>query len=162
MKTIVTNLSEQRFLNRLDSMCTKYNRFAKGYTELDVFVVKRKHKRFQIGRHLADIPLSRFDGYLSEFIFGKYTVNNFGNVEVSYRFSTPFPLRIPDIIISLAGLPLFLCLLYDAIFNASYQWGGLFITMIFSFIGLFSLLGRSKKNRTVLEEHLCEICLPQK
>ena len=160
MRTIITNLSEQLFLNRLDSMCTKHNKFDKGYTNQNVFVVKKNQKTFRIGRHLADIPFSRYDGYFSDFIYGKYIVNSSGKVEINYRFGRPIVFIIPDIIICLVALPIFVCVLYDTIFNAYYQWGGLFVSMIFSFIGLFNLFSYSKKNRNVLEEHLCKICFP--
>jgi len=160
MKTIITNLSEQRFLNRLDNMCKAHRRFDNGYSNLDVFVIKRKQNKFRIGRHLALI--GRTDGYLSEFIFGEYVVNSLGKVELNYRFGKTFTFIIFYIIICLIALPLFICLLYDAIFNACYQWGGLFVTMIFSFIGLFNLFAHSRKTRTMLEEHLHKICFPKK
>ncbi len=160
MKIIITNLSEQRFLNRLDSMCTKHNKFDKGYTMLNVFVVKRNQKTFRIGRHLADIPFSRYDGYCKDFIYGKYIVNSSGKVELNYRFGRPISFIILHVIICLMALPIFICVLYDTIFNACYQWGGLFVTMLFSFIGLFNLFSYSKKDRNVLEEHLCKICFP--
>ena len=162
MKTITTNLSEQCFLNRLDSMCIRHKRFDRGYTDLDVFVVKRKQQWFRIGRHLASPPLSRTDGYLAEFIFGEYRVNDCGKVEVNYRFGKPFTSIIPCIIICLVALPIFICLLYDAVFNAYYQWGGLFVSLLFSFIGSFDLFAHSKKARAILEQQLYKICFPTK
>lgn len=158
MKIINTNLSEHEFLNRLNDMCAKHMPFDKGYSQMDVFVVKRKAQYFRIGRHFADIPLSRFDGYYKEFIYGKYTVNDSGKVDVCYRFGTPITFLIPNLIISLLAVPIFVCLLYDAIFYNSYQWGGLIVTFIFSFIGLFDLFIYSKKHRTAIKEHLINIC----
>ena len=162
MRTIITNLSEQRFLNRLESMCTKHKRFDKGYTEVDVFVVKRKQQRFRIGRHLADVPFSRFDGYLSQFIFGEYVVNSLGKVELKYRFGIPLTFSIPYMLMGVVGFPLFIYLLYDAVFNDCYQWGGLFVSSIFSLIGLCGLVVRPKKDRVILEEHLHKICFSKK
>lgn len=161
MKTITTNLSEQQFSSRLDGMCTKHERFDSGYTDKDVFVVKKKQHRFRIGYHVAQMPLGRTDGYYMEFVYGKYSVNSLGKVELNYRFGKPFAFLIPYIIICLLALPIFICLLYDTVFNAFYQWGGLFVTMIFSCIGLYGLLARSKKDRAVLEEHLHKICFPK-
>ena len=162
MKTIITNLSEQHFLNRLNSLCTKNKRFDKGYTEVDVFVVKRKQQRFRIGRHLADMPFSRFDGYLSQFIFGEYVVNSLGKVELKYRFGIPLAFSIPYMLTGIVGFSLLAPLLYDAVFNNCYQWGGLFVSSIFSLFGLCGLLVRPKKDRAILEEHLYRICFPKK
>lgn len=161
MKNIVTSLSEQQFLSRLDRMCTKHERFDKGYTELDVFVVKKKQHRFRIGYHVAQIALGRTDGYASDFVFGEYTVNSSGKVEVNYKFGKPFAFIIPFAIICIFVLPIFACVLYNTIFNEYYQWGGLFVTMIFSFIGLYGLFAYSKKDRAMLEEHLHKICFPK-
>ena len=158
MKTLNTNLSEKSFLDRLDSMCTKHKPFDDCYSQSNAFVVKRKAQSFRIGRHFADIPFSRFDGYYKEFIYGKYSLNDTGKVEIKYRFRMEIMFLISNLIICLLAIPVFACLLYDAVFNSIYHWGGLVVTFIFSFIGLFELFMISKKQRAALEEHLLNIC----
>ena len=158
MKKIKTNLSEEMFLSRIDSMCTQHKWFNAEYAESDVFTLKRKKQSFRIGRHFANMPMMRSDGYYSEFIYGKYIVNSLGTVDVNYRFGKPILHIFPFVLCCAFGLPIFVCLLYDAIFNSLYQWDGVFVTLIFSFVGLFNLFVCYKKDRIVLEEHLHKIC----
>ncbi len=162
MKTVVTNLSEQRLLNRLESMCAEYRQFDKSYTDRNLFVVKRHGKRFRIGRHVARMPMSRYDGYFSEFIYGVYKVGTSSNVEVKYRFGKPFIYILPFLIMCLISLPILVYLLYCALFNADLHLVGLVMAAVFSFIALFSLFAHSSKDRAILEEHLFNICSPKK
>ena len=162
VKTIITNLSERRFLERIDSLCTKEQHFDNGYADSDVFVVRRKHAHFRIGRHMASRLHSRTDFYLPEFLIGEYSVNSQGKVELKYRFGKPLSFIIPDILVCLVVLPMFIVILYQAVFYADWQWGGMLVTMFLSFVGLFGLFVRSKKTRTILEEHLRKICFPKK
>ena len=157
-KRIETKLNEKRFLERLKTLCREKTRFDKGYNDKDVFVVKRNKNQFWLCKHYAHV--GRTDGYAYDCIYFQCIVKENGYVDIEYRFGKRLLFVIPDIIICLMALPLFTCALYDTIFNAYYQWGGLFVTMILSFLGLFNLFSHSKKERNVLEEHLFKICFP--
>ena len=155
-KRIETKLNEKQFLNRLKTFCREKTRFDKGYNDKDVFVVKRKENKVWLCKHYANI--GRTDGYGNDCIHFRYITNKNGYIDVEYKFGKLLLYVIPFIVCFVAGIALWISLIYDAIVFADVQWGGLCVTALFWIFGLVGMLFRSKKERDLLEEHLLRIC----
>ena len=156
MKFIETHLTEKQFLDRMDTLCRKKERFDRGYHDIDTFVVKRKRNKFWLGKHYAYV--GRSDGYASVFLYCRYDVTEKGYVRVGYRYGAPLIHLIPFAICAGVGGVLCLSSLYDAVFDRAPQWASIFISSAMWMIGLVGLLFRSKKDRRALESHLLFVC----
>lgn len=156
MKFIETHLTEKQFLDRMDTLCRKKERFDRGYHDIDTFVVKRKRNKFRLGKHYAHV--GRGDGYASVFLYCRYDITEKGYVRVSYRYGAPLIHLIPFAICVGVGGALCLSLLYEAVFDRTPEWASIFITSAMWIFGLVGLLFRSKKDRRALENHLLRVC----
>ncbi len=73
MKRIETKLTEKQFLCRLEKLCKEKTRFDKGYTDKDIFVIKRNKNKFWLCKHYAHV--GRVDGYGNDCIYFQYKLN---------------------------------------------------------------------------------------
>lgn len=156
MKRVETRLNEKQFLHRLETLCREKKRFDKGYNDKDVFVVKQNKKYFWLCKHYASV--GRTDGYANDCIYFRYGVNESGYINLEYRFGKLLSCLIPCIISFMAGIALWIPLVYEAIAFTNVQWGGLCVTALFWIWGLVGILFRSRKECILLEEHLMRIC----
>lgn len=159
MTYIETKLTENSFLNRLNTLCREKTRFDKGYTDKDIYVFKRNSKdknKFWICKHYAHI--GKTDGYANDCIYFLYKVNENGYVDIEYRFGKLLLFLVPFIICFTVGIALWISLIYEAIVFNNVQWGGLCVTAFFWILGLLGSLFRSQKERLLLEQHLLLIC----
>ena len=156
MKKIKTNLTENQFTERLKSLTVPHDNFERGYENKNIYTLKTKKKGFRIGYHVEKVWNT--SGYLYEFLYGKYSIDNDRKIVVKYFFAKPIAILLPFLIFTLLSLPIFGCLLYDAIFNHYIQLGGTIVTGILSLVGLFGVLHSSRKTQKQLENHLLKIC----
>lgn len=157
MKTVKTQMSEQRFLSRLEGLCRKKTRFDKGYVDKDTFVIKRKGNKFWLAKHYAS--LGRSDGYAMDCLYCKYGVDQNGYVFVKYTVGKRLTYLIPFGISFIIGAFLWVSIIYDTIvYHQSPDGNGIAVAALFWALSLVGTLLRSKKERTALEEHLLSIC----
>ncbi len=156
MKTIQTKLTETRFSQRLKTTVgvpyEEYKTVLKGTTG---FVVKQKGNRFSIGQR---VEMSHGYGFYAEWLYGVYSTNNCGTVDVQYHFRKPFSYRLPFLVCLAFGVPILIGLLYNGIIDGLWQWGGMFVAVIFTLFGIGGLLIKSQGNRKALENRLMKIC----
>ena len=155
MKYIKTKLTESSFLNRLKTLCREKTRVDKGYTDKDVFVVRKNKNKFWICKHYAHI--GRTDGYANDCIYFQYGVNEKGYVDIQYKFGKLLLFLVPFIICFTVGIALWMFLIYEAVVINNVQWGGLCVTTFFWAFGLFGILFRSQKERVLLEREKLRI-----
>jgi len=156
MKKIETNISERRFLERLETLCRKKERFDRGYCDKDIFVVKRNKNKFWICKHYANC--GRTDGYAYDCMYCRYNVNEKGYVTVEYRLGKLRSALFAFVICFTVGIALWIPIVYEAVAFSNVQWGELCVTALFWIFGLVGMLFRSQKERLLLEEHLLRIC----
>ena len=160
MKYIETKLTEKRFLNRIQTLCTEKTLFDR-YNDRECFVTKRNKNKFWIGKYYPCkyYPYKgRYGGYGSNGIFLKYNVNQKGHVDIEYRFGILLSLLVPNIVCFTAGMALWIPLVYEAVVCKNVQWGGPCVSSLFWIIGLVGLSFRSSKEKVILEKHLLRIC----
>ncbi len=155
MKRIETSLSERGFTERMEMFCEPYVK----YSEMKYkrgFLIKRNGKRFSI---LLRMETSRGFGYSAEWLFGKYTVNERGCVEVSYVFRKPFLHLLPFLVMVLSGV----CLIVGVgVTCRTDPFGSYALDLLASLFlagcGLGGMLMHSKSVRRMLQRRLEKIC----
>lgn len=160
MKMIDTRLDEKQFLDRLETLCRKKERFDRGYRDKDLFVVKRNKNKFWLSKHYA--LLGRTDGYMNDCLYCQYTVNDNGFVSVKYHFGKHRINLIPFLISFIMGIFMWVGLLIDSILYSDPNWNGIFVAALFWTLGLVGLIIKSKKDRYELETHLQKVCHPHR
>ena len=152
MITIQTNLSETGFKNRLKNWTVPYKAFDRGYENSEVFVLKAKNNTFRIGHHVKNVWNQ--SGYDTDFIYGKYFLDNTGKITVRFRYGKPLIFLMPFIFCLMFPFPIFLCLLYEALRFHEFSLAPLLITGLFSILGFFGIFCSSRKTRQLLLRHL--------
>lgn len=155
MKTIVTHLTEQAFLDRLDRFCRPKTKSDKEYLDIDTFVCFRKEKNFWIGRHHAHG--GRSDGFANDRINGTYRVEDSGHVTVSYRFGKHPALLLFHVVLLVIGIPMAVSVLIDAMNHSAVSWHTGLMALFFMIFGVVGFFG-SGKEKAAQEEHLKYIC----
>ena len=156
MKSIQTRLSEKTFLSRLDSLCRQKTLFDKGYNDKDVFVIRKYKKTYCLCLHYAQV--GRSDGYAMDCIFFRYELNCNGHVCVKYRIGKMISFLIPFVFCFAIGIAMWSALVFEAIVSKNVMWDGIIVATAFLMFGAINVLYRSKKQISLLEEHLFRIC----
>ena len=98
------------------------------------------------------------DGNNTDFLYGKYFLDNTGRITLRFRFGKPLALLIPFIFCLMIPFPIFLYLLYDAVCYHELSLAPLLVLGLFSMLGFFGRFSSSGKTRQLLLRLLKNIC----